>query len=238
MLSRRYPRWQVESGPDYDLCEYQGGQPTGRVAVMSWPGDFLERVKGHHVWLLGEKSRVTIAERRDPGLLAVRLQVPLRSCVDAKVVGEPGLPRVRLDLTIRMGGGTFTIPLWFSSAERPVLEGFIGRIRRLTDQAEPSPSARFPQPISAEPPRHLRAESATDRPVTVKPRLVPPESPAPRTKPGQQATPPGVTGLPRLDVRMAPDDDDWIVFRPGDCSAEVLKPATDPPPPPRTGVQR
>jgi hypothetical protein len=41
----------------------------------------------------------------------------------------------------------------------------------------------------------------------------------------QAANPaPVVRPLPLLDVRQAPDDDDWVTFRPGPCSADVLRP--------------
>lgn len=42
----------------------------------------------------------------------------------------------------------------------------------------------------------------------------------------RSAPPPPVAGadsLPLLDVRRAPDDQDWVVFRPGPCSEDVLR---------------
>jgi hypothetical protein len=49
---------------------------------------------------------------------------------------------------------------------------------------------------------------------------------SPSATPSEEPT----SEVPLLDVRCAPPVDDWLVFLPGDCSAEVLRRVAPPPP--------
>jgi len=178
---RGVPEWRPEDGPGYQLRQYDHGQPTGRVATVMWDGqddEAREVITGPDVWLVRERHRITVIERQDSDHAAMRLRIPLRSCQDAILLDEPGLPGdalVRLTLTVRVGpAATLTMPLWFSGRDRAALERLAGQIR--TRDGEP---ARVVEPPSQ--------PSAT---------LVP------------------------LVTEQAPDNDDWLVFRPS-RSADV-----------------
>jgi hypothetical protein len=184
MFTKREPQWHAESGQDFDLREYDGGQPTGRVANIRVLGDRVD-IPGRHTVLVDEGRRVTIVGRE--GAIGVRMRIPLQSFVDAQVHNEPGVARLRLDLVIRLGPAVVTVPLWFDAAVRSELDYLVDRIQR---QAPPSGAGR-----------------ATAQPV--------PDEPV--------ARPAAPVVLPLLDVRVAPSSDDWLVFRPGRCSREVLR---------------
>jgi hypothetical protein len=181
--SRRRPvvEWRHEPGPGYDLRQYCDGGPTGLVAATSWhppdeAGPAVREIPGHDIRLIVERTRVTLLERRAPGYSGVRFRVPIRSCVGAEILDEPGLPGaglIRLNLTVRFGPDvTVTLPMWFPSRERTRLHDLAAHLRNC-----------------AQPP----------------------------------APPRSVPSLPVLDVGMAPDTDDWVVFRPHRTSSEVLR---------------
>lgn len=166
--------WRQENGPGYDLRQYHRGHPTGLVAVTGW--DHYGAVRragatGPDVRLYRNLSTLVAEEHRRPG---VRLRLPIQSCVDARLVGEPGLPGtalLRLTLTARFGQATtFTVSLWFPPRSRPFLQGIVDEIVGLKNQPD-----------------------VVDAPV-----------------------------LPPLEVAQAPDDKDWVVFRPSD-DGEVLR---------------
>lgn len=188
MLPWRRTEWRPEPGPNYELRQYVRGRPTGVVAITAWDdrqhGSPRAMVSGSDVWLIRERTRLIITERRAGDYGPVRLQIPLRSCVDASIVDEPGLPGtalLRFTLTVRIGqSGTFTVPLWFPAEHRQILDDLARRIR-----TGPRPE---PAPAALEPDR---------RPVDP---------------------------LPLLDVAQAPDDEEWVVFRPSRSSDDVLAP--------------
>jgi hypothetical protein len=174
--------WRPDPGPGYDLRQYRGGRPTGRVAVVGWDDRDAARSRtavGPDVWLGRERSLLVIEEFRHRGAgPAARLRLPIRSCVDARLAAEPGLPGnalVRLTLTLSIGAATIILPLWFQSRSQPFLQTIVDDV-----VARPggvgSPTADTPMPT-----------------------------------------------VPPLDVVQAPDNDDWIVFRPAD-HGEVLLP--------------
>jgi hypothetical protein len=174
-MIRRRPKveWRQEQGPDYDLRQYQGGRPTGLVAVTGWDHGAVRPAgaTGPEVRLYRTLSTLVAEERRRPG---VRLRLPIQSCVDARLAGEPGLPGtalLRLTLTVRFGQTTtFTVSLWFPPRSRPFLQGIVDEI-----------AGRKGKP------------DVVDAPV-----------------------------LPPLEVAQAPDDEDWVVFRPAN-DGEVLR---------------
>jgi hypothetical protein len=175
----RRTEWREESGPGHELRQYHRGRPTGVVAITAWDDqpNAADRitVSGPDVWLVRERTRLVITERRTGEHSPIRLLIPLRSCVDAAITDEPGLPGatlLRLTLTVRIGQSTtFAVPLWFPTEHRAFLHDLAGRIR------------------------------GTAPPVR-------------RT----------VNPLPSLEVDRAPEDDDWVVFRPSPSSDGVLVP--------------
>jgi hypothetical protein len=147
LLGRRAkPQWRLESGPGYDLRQYQGGRPTGLVAVTAWDHNELGRppgAVGPDVWLIRHGSRLVVEEHR---LGAVRLQIPLRSCVKACLTDEPGLPGaalIRLTLVVRVGrAATFTLPLWFLPQAHVFLRDLVAEILAQTKPKPPPPRPR------------------------------------------------------------------------------------------------
>lgn len=117
-----------------------------------------ERVPGKHVQLAFDQRQVTVVEQNN-----VLLRVHWESFVDARLHDEPGVPRLRLDLTIRLGPTAFPLSLWFDATWRTELTRLVDHVTRPADT------------------------------------------------------------LPLLDVRCAPPGEEWLVFVPGDCSAEVLR---------------
>jgi hypothetical protein len=173
VFSRREPRWLAEPGEDFDLREYQGGVPTGRVAIVRTPGEHVERVPGKHVRLVVDRRQVTVIEQTEPR--GVLLRTPWRSFVDARLHDEPGVARLRLELTVRLGISTLLVSLWFDATWRAELSRLVEHVGRVTRSVAEEPAV--------------------------------PTSPA----------------LPLLDIRCAPQSDEWLVFLPGDCSGEVLR---------------
>ncbi|HEU5470845.1 MAG TPA: hypothetical protein VFV67_09345 [Actinophytocola sp.] len=177
------------------MRQYRRGRPTGVVAMVAWDSRFGTSPRpvahGPDVWMVLEPRQLTIAERTDQGHGQARLYIPLRSCSDVALLDEPGLhgsSLVRLTLTVRIGQGpSFTLPLWFPTDARPVLEDLARRVRT---QAPPS---------SEEPTRPSPKRTWTRTGRTV----------------------------PLLEVEAAPDDADWVVFRPSVSSAEVLIPRSE-----------
>jgi hypothetical protein len=174
MFWRRKVEWRMEPGPGYELRQYQGRRPTGLVAVMGWDnGDNARPVgaTGPDVRMTRQYSRLVIEEHRHrPGGTAVRMQVPLQSCVDAQLAAEPGLPGTalsRFTLTVRLGTQSpFSVSLWFPSTCHPFLQSIVNEIK---------------------------AAQQTMR----------------RT--------------PLLEVGQAPQDGDWVVFRPADDAGVVRR---------------
>lgn len=167
--TRRQREWRVEHGPGHDLRLYDGGRPTRVVAATGWDhGERSDRrtAVGPDVLLFLADNRIVVAERR-PGQRAVRLQIPLRSCVDASIEEGPGLPGMGLlglVLTVRMGEAvTFRAQFWFEAAAHSLLRELVGEVT-----------------------------------AAVPPPMAPPAT------------------LPPLAVRLAPDHDDWVVFRAAD----------------------
>lgn len=117
-----------------------------------------ERVPGKHVQLVFDQRQVTVVAQDN-----FLLRAPWQSFVDARLHDEPGVPRLRLDLTIRLGPTTFPLSLWFDATWRAELARVVDRVGQPADT------------------------------------------------------------LPLLDVRCAPPGEEWLVFVPGDCSAEVLR---------------
>lgn len=156
-MTRRRPvvEWRHERGPGYDLRQYYKGKPTGVVAATAWHGlgdarpSVLE-VPGQDVRLIIERTRITVVERSATGYSGARLRVPFRSCVDAQVLDEPGLPGaslVRLNLTVRMGpDAQLTVPMWFDGEHRPQLHQLARRIRE-RPPATVAPPAAPPLPV-------------------------------------------------------------------------------------------
>jgi hypothetical protein len=148
---RARPEWRHEDGPGYDLRQYVGGQPTGRVAITAWEDDGTgtrEVIEGTQVWLVLERTRLTVIERHERGHGAIRLQIPLRACVEAMLsdgLGLPGSAVIRLTLLARLGSVTITLPLWFDCRDRPALERLVHVITG--DQ----PSASAPPSVTARP---------------------------------------------------------------------------------------
>jgi hypothetical protein len=151
---RGVPEWRREDGPGYQLRQYDRGRPTGMVATVLWDNhddQTREVISGPDVWLVRERHRITVVERRGAGHGMMRLQIPLRSCRSATLLDEPGLPGealVRLTLTVSLGSmSTVTMPLWFSCWDRPALER-LARLVQVTEQpavADPRSPQRQPQ---------------------------------------------------------------------------------------------
>lgn len=165
--ARRGRHWRPEQSPGHDLRMYEGAEPTPVVARAAWdlsdePGARVAR--GPDVWLVRAANRIQLLESR-PARQAVRMQLPLASCVDAALEEGPGLPGIgllRLSLSVRMGDVvSCQLRLWFHATAHALL-------RELVDE------------ITAVPP------------------------------PTEPAT------LPPLTVRLAPDHEDWLVFRAAD----------------------
>jgi hypothetical protein len=185
---RGAPEWRHENGPGYQLRQYDHGRPTGRVATVTWEGQDDDRtrevISGPDVWLVREHHWITVIGHQSSDHAAMRLRFPLRSCQDATLHDEPGLPGdalVRLTLTVQIGSSTVTMPLWFPCQDRRALE----RLARL-----------------------IRTRASEQAPVTER---------APVTDPSPQ---PSATLVP-LVVEQAPDNDDWIVFRPSSSSDDA-----------------
>jgi hypothetical protein len=157
-LRRQRPpiaEWRPERGPGYDLRQYLNGEPTGLVATTAWraPGDArpaAQEIPGIGVVLIVEQCWITVAERCAPRRTGVWLRLPLRSCVGAQLLDEPGLPGsalVRVTLTVRIGENGTAVPLWFAVEQRPELLRFVDRLRGGTGPpAPPSPPAAPPLP--------------------------------------------------------------------------------------------
>jgi hypothetical protein len=182
--------------------QFRHGRTTGMAAATRWDEQQAmspqTMVSGPDVCLIREPAQLIIAERPTDGRGVVRLQIPLRSCVEAQIVDEPGLPgdaMVRLTLAVRIGkDAVVTVPMWFPAEYRPFLNDLTRRIR----SGEPAnPPAGPACPPLAEP-------------------ACPP--------PGEPACQPPAGSLPLLEVALAPGDDDWVVFRPAASSNDVLVP--------------
>jgi hypothetical protein len=182
MSPKREPRWVPEPGRDFDLREYQGDQPTGRVANVRQPADHVEDIKGKHVRLTCDRRQITVVDLSTPKGAVLRFPWP--SFVAARVVNEAGTARLVLELDVRVGAGIIHLSLWFDAAHRPELDRLVAHVRSVTGGSQ---LRAAPTPAESEPAQ------------------------------------PEVAELPLLDTRCAPPDDDWLVFRPGDCSAEVLR---------------
>ncbi|MFC0115516.1 hypothetical protein [Kibdelosporangium aridum] len=160
-LALRWNRevWRRDPGPHHELRLYVRGRPTGLVAITAWEQPGPQQVAaGTDVWLICEPTRFIVAERLEDRPGAVRLQIPLRSCADATLTDEPGLPGngvVRLSLTVRIGQSvSFPLSLWFPVVYRPLLEGLVQRVQPVT-------------PVAAQPIEHLpvlQVEQAPDHP--------------------------------------------------------------------------
>jgi hypothetical protein len=213
MLRRAKPEWRAEPGPDHDLRQYLGGRPTGLVAVVRWNhGEPLPPLAvGPDVRLFRSRSSLIIDGNRDrSGGPALRLRLPLRSCVAAQLTDEPGLPGtalVRLTLTVRVGPGTCTLPLWFPGPNRGVLQRLVAEIER----AAAAPPWGGPHPSPGQPEVAL-------------PSLPGGVSPAPEEHPPVPVVPPErPQTLSPLAVRRAPDEPDWLVFRATDDGAVLTE---------------
>ncbi|WP_157440215.1 hypothetical protein [Actinokineospora inagensis] len=212
-MNRRGLRWRREDGAGYDVREYNGGEPTGLHAISWWHADAFTRVRGSNFWLLGLPDRIVIADRADA--YGARTQLPRAAWVDARLIDDPGQPRVRLDLTVTLAGVPITLPLWFNAEHRADLLLLVDEVGLVAD----NPGGR---------PRHALPEQAAPLPVdTAEPKAA--KVVAAHTEPGE---------VPLLAVRVAPCTDDWVVFRPGECSDEVLHPVrAQPPAAPLTGAR-
>lgn len=141
ILRRRRPEWRYEQGPGYHLRQYEGGRPTGLVAVVNHVDATDARwIDGVGVRLVLERSRLVVEEPQSRGAL---VRIPLRSCVGAELsteVGMPGSTLLRLTLTFRLGrAATVTMPLWFPVRGRPFLH-------RLVTEINHSPARRPQRP--------------------------------------------------------------------------------------------
>ncbi len=137
ILHRRRPEWRYEQGPGYHLRQYEGGRPTGLVAVVNHIDATDARwIDGVGVRLVRERSRLVVEELQSRGVL---LRIPLRSCVRAELSTEAGMPGstlLKLSLTFRLGRtATVTMPLWFPLAGRAFLHRLVAEINR-----SPAPS--------------------------------------------------------------------------------------------------
>jgi len=146
--------------------QFPRGRPTGMVAVTEWQRTTSPQtmVSGPAVCLIREPTQLIIAEHPTDGRDAVRLQIPLPSCVNALIVDEPGLPgdaMVRLTLTVRIGKDAIvTVPLWFPAEHRPFLDDLTRRIRS-GEPTCPSP----PEPVCRPPAEPVRQPPAGSLPL-------------------------------------------------------------------------
>ncbi|WP_409492491.1 hypothetical protein [Amycolatopsis sp. cmx-11-12] len=131
----RKPYWRPEQGPGYDLRQYQGSRPTGLVAVTAWDHPIPGRpsdATGPDIRLVRQGSRLLVEELGASPSTSLRLQIPLGSCVAARLAGEPGLPGealIRLTLVVRLGRApAFSLPLWFASRSQAFLRGLVDEI--------------------------------------------------------------------------------------------------------------
>ncbi len=147
---RPRPEWRPESGPGYDLRQYDRGRPTGLVAVLGWDHG-TGRAPGLHgpdVRLFRDRSTLVIEEHRRPGngVRGVEIRVPVSSCLNATLSDEPGLPGtalVRLVLVVRLGRqATFPVPLWFPPRSRRYLQQLVEEV----NGPESGGTARRPPP--------------------------------------------------------------------------------------------
>ncbi|HEV3359301.1 MAG TPA: hypothetical protein VG247_21060 [Pseudonocardiaceae bacterium] len=137
ILRRHKPEWRYEQGPGYHLRQYEGGRPTGLVAVVNHINATDARwIDGIGVRLLLERSRLVIEELRGQGTL---VRIPRRSCVRAELsteVGMPGSTLLKLTLTFRLGrDATVRLPLWFPTQGRASL------LQQLVAEVNRSPTA-------------------------------------------------------------------------------------------------
>ena len=158
MIRRRGRQWRPDPGPRHDLRLYVGGRPTPVVAATAWDlGDQAgPRVAcGPGVQLFREARRIVLAEQR-PGHRAVRMQIPLESCVDASVTEGPGLPGMGLlclNLSVRMGEAVACqLELWFHASASALL-------RELVDEITAAPA-----PVESPTLPPLAVRSAPDHP--------------------------------------------------------------------------
>jgi hypothetical protein len=147
---RRKPEWRYEQGRGYHLRQYEGGRPTGFVAVVSHvsalDAPWLDGVGLRLVW---ERSRLVVEEPRARGSgPSALLRIPLRSCVGAQLsteVGLPGSTLLRLSIAFRLGReATVRIPLWFPVQGREFLQALVTEINGPGTPA-PAPSASLDQ---------------------------------------------------------------------------------------------
>jgi hypothetical protein len=87
-----------------------------------------KRVPGKHVQLILDRRHVTVEEQS-----GVLLRVPWQSIVEARVHDEPGVPRLRLDLTVRLGPTTFPLSLWFDATWRAELARLVEHVEQPAD---------------------------------------------------------------------------------------------------------
>ncbi|NUT95936.1 MAG: hypothetical protein HOY78_28320 [Saccharothrix sp.] len=165
----RQAEWRWEAGPGYQLRQYQGGKPTGLVAVAAWnaPSAVRHVIDGPDVWLIHEPGGITVEERRS-GPNAMRLHIPLRSLMAIDLAEEPGLPGmalVRMTLTAQLGSmGSFTVPLWFPERARPAVDNLIRSLQPTEHHVPPAP-VPTPDRVSPrpEPPEPGLAPLAVER---------------------------------------------------------------------------
>ena len=188
IFTKHERRWHEEPGQEFDLREFVGRTPTGRVAFVRMIDEQPQQLPGKHVRLVVDRRQVTIVELREPKGVVVR--IPWKSFVDAGLHAEPGIARLRLDLAAQLGVTVVRFALWFDAAERSRLDRLVAQINRYAD----TPPVTRPTQSSASPASDTTAE------------------------------------VPLLDVRCAPPLNDWLVFLPGDCSAEVLRRVVATPP--------
>lgn len=223
-MFRRGAHWIADQGPDYDLRELHGGHPTGRVARLAWPGE-VEQVRGRGVSLYAEGNRLTLVERAEPGRSAIRLHLPRRSIVDATVVPEPGTPRVMVTLTVQFGPSRFPVQLWFDAAARPVLERILRRTPPHPTPHQAHEPRSHPVPRAEPDPGHRdvagrepRAEQESSSRPGIRPASEGQRAASSAQRPAAESAP----ELAPLTVHPAPVNENWLVFRPGPCAAEVL----------------
>jgi hypothetical protein len=132
--NRRDRQWRSDPGPRHDLRLFVGGQPTSVVATMAWDHGDRPRPRvayGPDIQLFREDRRIVLAELR-PGHGVVRMQLPIKSCVDASVTEAPGLPGMALlclTLSVRMGGSVVgRLELWFHQSAQDLLRELVEEI--------------------------------------------------------------------------------------------------------------
>jgi hypothetical protein len=202
IFSKPDRRWLEEAGRDFDLREFDGSVATGRVAIIRLLDERTE-LAGKHVLLTADRRHVTVFDQAAANRVVIR--IPWASFVDAGVHAEPGTPRLRLDLAVQLGITVVRFALWFDAAERVRLDQLVTHIRLHTEPPPAAPPTAAPEP----PPEDTTAEVPSLEDTTA-------EVPS--------------LEVPLLEVRCAPPVNDWLVFLPGDCSAEVLRRVAPPPP--------